>query len=86
MKAIEVTGTVDDQGNLLLDESLVVYASGPVRIIILCPEEFFVEVEQDSDDTTLEEVRTSLKKALQESLDGPRIPASRMWEGIENPS
>ena len=39
MKAIEMTGTVDEQGHLHLDEPLTVPASSRVRIILLFPEE-----------------------------------------------
>jgi len=39
MKAIELTGTVDDRGNLSLDEPVLVSANSRVRVIILCPEE-----------------------------------------------
>jgi hypothetical protein len=38
MKAIELTGTVDDRGNLSLDEPILVSANNRVRVIILCPE------------------------------------------------
>jgi hypothetical protein len=39
MKAIELTGTVDDQGNLSLDEPVLVSANSRVFMIILCSEE-----------------------------------------------
>ncbi len=43
MKAIEVTGTVDEQRRLHLDEPLPVDGPGRVRVIILIPEEATVE-------------------------------------------
>ena len=82
MKAIEVTGVVDNQGNLSLDQPVIIAARGRVRVIILCSEEF-VEEEQDPDDTPLEEVKASLRKALEESRSGQRIPIAQMWEGID---
>ena len=39
MKAIETTGTVDDQHRLVLDEPLSHVGPGHVRIVILVPEE-----------------------------------------------
>ena len=39
LKAIEVTGTVDDQLRLHLDEPLPLEKAGRVRVIILIPEE-----------------------------------------------
>lgn len=82
MKAIEVTGVVDNQGNLSLDQPVIIAARGRVRVIILCSEEF-VEEEQDPDDTPLEEVKASLRKALEESKSGQRIPIAHMWEEID---
>jgi hypothetical protein len=80
MKAIELTGTVDDRGNLSLDEPILVSANSRVRVIILCSEE---AIEIDSDDTPIEEVKASLKRALQEARSGQRIPISQMWESID---
>lgn len=39
MKAIEVTGTVDEQGQLHLDELLAIVGPSRVRVILLFPEE-----------------------------------------------
>jgi hypothetical protein len=86
MKAIELTGTVDDRGNLALDEPVLVSANSRVRVIILCPEEPAETTEIDPDDTPLEEVRASLRRALQEAKSGQRIPISQMWESIDLPS
>lgn len=80
MKAIELTGTVDDRGNLALDEPILVSANSRVRVIILCSEE---EIEIDPDDTPIEEVKASLKRALQEARSGQRIPISQMSESID---
>ena len=38
MKAIEITGIVDEQGQLRLDEPLSISASSKVRVIVLLPE------------------------------------------------
>jgi len=39
MKAIEVTGTIDEQGQLHLDEPLTIPGPHRVRVILLFPEE-----------------------------------------------
>ena len=39
MKAIEVTGTVDEQGQLHLDEPLTILGSRRIRVILMFPEE-----------------------------------------------
>lgn len=82
MKAFEVTGTIDEKGQLLLDRPLTLDIPGPVRIIVLF-EEPTDNVEDDPDDTTVEEVKATLRKALQEAKTGQRIPLSQMWEGID---
>jgi hypothetical protein len=43
MKAIETTGTVDEQRRLLLDDPLPVIGPSRVRVIILMPEETDIE-------------------------------------------
>lgn len=83
MKAIEATGFVDNEGNLSLDQPVVIAAHSRVRVIILYSGEFVEGEEQDLDDTPLEEVKASLRKALEESKSGQRIPIAQMWEGID---
>jgi hypothetical protein len=82
MKAIELTGTVDDRGNLSLDEPVLVSANSRVRVIILCSEE---ALDVDLDDTPLDDVKASLRRALQEAKSGQRIPIAQMWESIDLP-
>ena len=83
MKAIEVTGKIDAQGNLVLDEPIqgTTYAH-QVRVIVLVPEPTEAE-EIDPDDTPVEEIKASLIRALQQAKMGQRLPLSQMWEGID---
>ena len=83
MKAIEVTGVVDDKGNLSLDNPVVIAPHSRVRVIVLYSEEAVGHDEQDPDDTPLEEIKVSLRRALEESKSGQRIPIAQMWEGID---
>jgi hypothetical protein len=82
MTAFEVTGTIDEKGQLLLDRPLTAETPGPVRIIVLFPEPID-EAEEYPDDTPVAEVKASLKRALQQAKAGQRIPLSQMWEGID---
>jgi len=82
MKAIEVTGTLDEKGQLSLDQPIENFAPSRVRVIVLFPE-VIEEAEPDPDDTPIEEVKASLRRALQEAKSGQRIPLSEMWEGID---
>ena len=80
MKAVEVTGTIDRQGHLLLDQPFDVDISGRVRVIVLFSEPI---QEIDPDDTPIEEVQASLKRAFQQAKAGHRIPFEKMWDGID---
>ena len=82
MRAIEVTGIIDEQGQLVLDKPICVTSISPVRIIVLFSEPTD-ELESDPDDTNIESVKASLRRALQQAKAGQRIPLSQMWEGID---
>ncbi|MBS9387402.1 MAG: hypothetical protein HEQ33_00220 [Dolichospermum sp. WA123] len=79
MKAFEVMGKVDEKGQLLLDKPLEIYKSSQVRVIILVSD----DIESDVDDTPIQEIKESLKTALQEAKAGKRISLEKMWEGID---
>ncbi|WP_445302255.1 type II toxin-antitoxin system RelN family antitoxin [Microcoleus sp. F4-D5] len=82
MKALEVTGTIDEKGQLILDRPLTLDTPGPVRIIVLFQEPTD-EGEDDPDDTPVEEVKASLKRALQQAKAGQTRPISELWERID---
>ena len=82
MRALEVSGTVDRQGHLLLDHPFDVDISGRVRVIVLFAEPVQV-LEDDPDDTPIEEVKASLKRAFQQARAGQTRPISEMWDGID---
>ncbi len=82
MRAIEVTGKIDRDGNLSLDESIKVSTPSRVRVIILFAEDREPS-ENDPDDETIESVKASLARAVQEAKAGQRIPLSQMWEDID---
>ncbi len=80
MRAVEVTGTVDRQGHLLLDEPFDVDISGRVRVIVLFSDPI---QENDPDDTSIEEVKASLKRAFQQAKAGQTRPISELWDRID---
>jgi hypothetical protein len=82
MKAFEVTGTIDEKGQLLLDRPLVTETPGRVRIIVLFQEPTD-EAEDDPDDTPVVEIKASLKRALQQAKAGQTRPISELWERID---
>jgi hypothetical protein len=82
MKAFEVTGTIDEKGQLILDRPLTLDTPGPVRIIVLLPEPTD-EAEDDPDDTPVEEVKASLRKGLLQGKAGQTRLISELWERID---
>jgi len=82
MRAVEVSGTVDREGHLLLDQPFGEDISSRVRVIVLFAEPV-QELEDDPDDTPIEEVKASLKRAFQQAKAGQRIPFEKMWDGID---
>ena len=82
MKAIEVTGRIDAQGNLLLDQPIQgTDYPHRVRVIVLVPEE--AEVADDPDDTPIEEVKASLRRALQQVKAGQTRSITELWHRID---
>ncbi|MEH2333572.1 type II toxin-antitoxin system RelN family antitoxin [Nostoc sp.] len=83
MKAIEVTGRIDSQGNLVLDEPIQgnTYPH-QVRVIVLVPEQAETE-EVDPDNTPVEEIKASLIRALQQAKSGQTRPISELWDRID---
>lgn len=82
MKAIEVTGLIDEKGNLSLNHPVPAMEQGQVRVIILYPE-LSDQTESDPDNMSKENVEQSLRRALQDATSGQRLPLSQMWEGVE---
>lgn len=78
MKALEIMGTVDENGQLILDESLTVNTSSRVKVIVL-----FSEVDIDEDDEPKQLVLESLHTSLQQSSEGKTKPVSELWDDID---
>lgn len=79
MKAFEVMGTLNNNKELLLDEQIAIDTPSRVKVIVLVSN----EEEIDNDDTPVEEIKASLKQALQEVKAGQTIPLEQMWDGID---
>jgi hypothetical protein len=79
MKAIEATATINENGELTLDQSLGVSKPQRVRLIVLLSE----GEETDPDETPIEIVIEGIRQGLHQALTGQTIPLSEMWEGID---
>ena len=75
MKAIEVTGTVNDRGQLSLDEPLTIDKNSRVRVIVLLSDE-------DSDEELLESPQESFRQGWHDAMTGNTLPVSQLWDGI----
>ncbi len=76
MKAIEVTGTVNNQGQLSLDEPLTVDEFTRVRVIVLLSD-------ADSDEESLESPQESFRQGWHDVMAGNTLPVSQLWDGID---
>lgn len=80
MKAVEVNASIDQNGNLILDEPIQTENnSNRVRVIVL----FTEQEENDPDDTPIEDVKASLKRGLQQAKAGQTKPISELWSRID---
>jgi hypothetical protein len=79
MKAIETTATINEKGQLTLDQTLENTKPQRVRVIVLMSE----EEENDPDESPTSIVIEGIRQGLQEALSGQTIPLSEMWEGID---
>ncbi|WP_374881918.1 hypothetical protein [Microseira sp. BLCC-F43] len=80
MKAIKVMGTINDQGQLSLDQPLKLTKNSRVEVIVLIQE----DSEIDQDDTPVAEILADFRQAWHEAMTGKTIPVSQLWEGIED--
>jgi hypothetical protein len=82
MRAVEATGTIDREGHLLLDQPFGEDIASRVRVIVLFSEPV-QDLEDDPDDTPIEEVKASLKRAFQQAKAGKSRPISELWDRID---
>ena len=82
MKAIEVMGTVDQQGQLSLDVPLTVDQHTRVRVIVLLPETADKENNQEDEEIS-ESAAESFRQGWYDAMMGNTLPVSQLWEGID---
>lgn len=79
MKAIKVMGTIDENGQLTLDNPIMTDKNSRVEVIVLIREA--VEI----DDSTFSEIiKEDFRQAWHEAISGQTIPAAQIWDGIED--
>ncbi len=77
MKAIEVKGTVNEFGQLSLDEPLTIAKHSRVRVIVIIAEE------NQEDEELVESASESFRQGWYDAMNGNTVPISQLWEGID---
>ncbi|KOP24161.1 hypothetical protein AMR41_22575 [Hapalosiphon sp. MRB220] len=80
MKAIKVMATIDEHGQLTLDQPLITDHNSRVEVIVLIPE----AAEIDEDDKSKEDILEDFRQAWHEAMTGQTIPVAQLWEGLED--
>jgi hypothetical protein len=83
MKAIATNATVNDSGQLILDDPLSPDASRRVRVIVLIPEDHESDSESEDGETSDEVALEGIRQGLYEAFTRQTILLSQMWEGVD---
>lgn len=78
MKAIEVMGTINEQGQIFLDQPLTVDKNTRVRVIVVVTENQEVQ-----DEELLESAQESFSQGWDDAMTGNTLPVSQLWQGID---
>ena len=77
MKEIEVMGTVNEQGQLSLDQPLTITKNTRVRVIVVLTEN------EEVQDEVLESAEESFRQGWYDAMIGNTLPVSLLWQGID---
>lgn len=77
MKALEVAGTVNEQGQLSIDEPLMVTQASHVRVIIL-----FTEDSDEQNENELDLAIVGFRQGWQDAMTGNTIPVAQLWDRL----
>ena len=81
MEAVKVMGTIDERGQLTLDQPLELVENSRVEVIILVQDALSISPEED---TPKEEVLADLRQAWREAMTGQAIPVAQLWEDFDD--
>ena len=73
MKAIKAMGSINEQGQLSLDNPLKINKNSRVEVIVLIQEEV------DEDEPSQEEPSADFRQSWHEAMTGQTIPVSQLW-------
>lgn len=80
MKAVKVMATVNEQGQLTLDQPLMIDKSYRVEVIVLIPEPANLEAAEPAK----AELLADFRQAWHEAMTGQTIPIAQLWDGLED--
>ena len=80
MKAIKVMATIDEQGQLWIDEPLELEQNTTVEVIVLIPEVTETNEAQESS----AEILADFRQAWHEAMTNRTIPVAKIWDGIDD--
>lgn len=77
MSEQKLTGTINEQGQIILDSPLTRDRNSRVEVTVRV-------INDVSEDLTQAEVLADFQQAWEEAMTGQTIPVSQLWEGLEN--
>ena len=80
MKAVKVMATINEQGQLTLDQPLMIDKNYRVEVIVLIPEPANLETAEPSK----AELLADFRQAWHEAMTGQTIPIAQLWDGLED--
>jgi len=72
--------TIDNQGQLCIDEPLKLWQNSRVEAIVLIPEVIEINEEEQSKEAIL----ADFSQAWHEAMTDQTIPVAQIWEGIDD--
>lgn len=76
MKAVKVMATIDERGQLRLDQPLSIDKDRRVEVIVL--------ISEPDEGESKAAVLSDFRQAWHEAMTGHTIPVSQLWEDLED--
>ena len=84
MQAEKVMGTINQDGQLMLDQPVVLAQDSRVEVIILVQDPVVESTKAEEDSSSKDEILNDLKQAWNEAMTGQTIPVSQLWDDLDN--
>ncbi len=78
MKALKVMATINEEGQLTLDQPFTTDKNSRVEVIVLIPDQEVL------DELSQTEALADFRQAWHEAMTGRTIPVAQLWEGLGN--